>query len=203
MASETDIANVALRLVGGTRITSLTQGTPNANAVQDVYEETRDHLLEFPWNFATERVKLARSSTAPTFGFDYAYALPSDWVFTISIHDNDEGIGIFDYREEQVGSQKVISTDSEDVYMIYTKKETDPNLMTPAFRRALASALARDLAIAIANSNVLEDQLSKRATKDLAKAKSLDAMGSFPEQRPRGSWANSRNGFGSVWFRGR
>lgn len=203
MPSETDIANVALRLVGGTRITSLTQGTPNANAVQDIYEEIRDHLLEFPWNFATTRVKLARSATAPTFGYDYAYALPSDWVFTISIHDNDEGVGIFDYREEQVGDQRVISTDSEDVYMVYTSKEIDTNIMSAAFRKAFASAIARDLAITIANSNILEDQLSKRATKDLARAKSLDAMGSFPEQRPRGSWANSRNGAGNVWFRGR
>lgn len=60
--------------------------------------------------------------------------------------------------------------------------------MTPAFRRALASALARDLAITVANSNVLEDQLGKRAIKDLARAKSLDAMGSFlnPAQEVRG-----------------
>jgi hypothetical protein len=152
-------------------------------------------MLEFPWNFATKRVKLAQSATDPTFGYDNAFALPSDWMFTISAHDNDEGVGTIDYREEQVGGQKVIVTNYSDVYLIYTYKETDPNIMTPAFRIALASALARDLAITIANSNVLEDQLSKRATKDLMKAKSLDGMGSFPEQRPRGSWANSRNGY--------
>ncbi len=195
MSSETDISNVALRLVGGTRITSRSQGTPNANAVDDIYDETRDHLLEYPWNFATKRVKLAQSVTSPTFGYDNAFVLPSDWLFTISVHDNDEGVGVIDFREEQVSGQKVIATNYSDVYMIYTYREIDPNLMTAAFRRALASALARDLAITIANSNVLEDQLSKRATKDLAHAKSLDAMGSFPERRPRGSWANSRTGY--------
>ena len=194
MPSETDIANIAFRLVGGTRITSLTQGTPNANAVQDLYPEIRDHLLEFPWNFTTKRVQLARSTTAPSFGYDYAYTLPSDWVFTISVHDNDAAAGTLDYRHEQVASQNVITTDSLEVYLVYTHRETDTNLMSAAFRRALASALARDLAITIANSNVLEDQLSKRATKDLARAKSLDAMGSFPEARPRGNWAGSRNG---------
>jgi hypothetical protein len=51
------------------------------------------------------------------------------------------------------------------------------------------------LAITIANSNVLEDQLSKRADRDLGRAKSIDAVGSFPEPRPRGSWADSRNGW--------
>jgi hypothetical protein len=198
MASETSIANVALRLVGGTRITSLTQGTPNANAVQDLYIHVRDELLEYPWNFATKRVQLAKSTTAPTFGYDNAFALPSDWLYTISAHDNDEGVGTIDFRHEQVASQNVISSDVDKVYLIYTYKEIDPNLMTPGFRKALASALARDLAITVANSNILEDQLSKRATKDLARAKSQDAMGSFPEPRPRGSWANSRNrsGFG-------
>tara|TARA_R110002020_G_scaffold173776_6_gene364740 strand:- start:3925 stop:4515 length:591 start_codon:yes stop_codon:yes gene_type:complete len=195
MPSETDIANVALRLVGGTRITSLTQATPNANAVNDIYTEIRDNMLEFPWNFATQRVELARLSTTPSFGYDYAYALPADWLYTISIHDNDGGYGTIDYREEQVANQKVIATDHSSVYLTYVKRETDPNLMPASFRVALESALARNLAITIANSNVLEDQLAARAEKDLARAKSVDALSSFPEPRPRGSWASSRNGF--------
>ncbi len=195
MASETSIANIALRLVGGTRITSLTQGTPNANAVQDIYTEVRDNLLAFPWNFATKRVELAKSSTNPTFGFDSAFAHPADWLYTISVHDNDGGHGTIDYRHEQVAGQNVISTDSSQVFMTYTYKETDPNIMPPFFRIALSSALARDLSITIANSNVLEDQLSKRADRDLGRAKSIDALTSFPEPRPRGSWANSRSGW--------
>ena len=195
MPSETDIANVALRLVGGTRITSLTQATPNANAVNDIYSQIRDDMLEYPWNFATQRVALAQLSTPPAFGFDFAYALPADWAYTISVHDSDAGHGTIDYREEQLASQKVLSTNHSTVYLTYVKKETDPNLMPASFRLALASALARNLAITIANSNVLEDQLSERAKKDLARAKSIDAVSSFPEPRPRGNWANSRNGF--------
>ena len=195
MPSETDIANVALRLVGGTRITSLTQATPNANAVNDIYTEIRDNLLEFPWNFATQRVELAQLATTPSFGYDYAYVLPANWAYTISVHDNDAGYGTIDYREEQVGNQKVIATNHSSVYLTYVKKETDPNMMPASFRMALASNLARNLAIPIANSNVLEDQLASRAEKDLARAKSIDALGSFPEPRPRGTWANSRNGF--------
>jgi hypothetical protein len=195
MPSETDVANVALRLVGGTRITSFTQATPNANAINDIYSEIRDTLLEFPWNFATQRVELAKLTATPSFKFDYAYALPSDWIYTISVHDNDGGVGTIDYREEQLSGQKVFTTDSDSMYLTYVKRETNPNLMPPSFRIALASALARNLAITIANSNVLEDQLAARAEKDLSKAKSIDAMGSFPEPRPRGSWATSRNGF--------
>ena len=142
MPSETDIANVALRLVGGTRITSLTQATPNANAVNDIYSEIRDILLEFPGNFATQRVELAQLSTTPSFGYDYAYVLPANWAYTISVHDNDAGYGTIDYREEQVGNQKVIATNHSSVYLTYVKKETDPNMMPASFRMALASNLA-------------------------------------------------------------
>ena len=67
--------------------------------------------------------------------------------------------------------------------------------MPTSFRVAFASALARNLAITLSNSNVLEDQLAARAEKDLARSKSIDSMGSFPEPRPRGTWADSRNGF--------
>jgi hypothetical protein len=91
MPSKVDIANRALRLIGGERITSFTQGTPNANKVTDLYDELVDDLLRYPWNFATKRVKLAQSSTAPTFEFDHAYTLPSDWIYTVSVHGNDIG----------------------------------------------------------------------------------------------------------------
>lgn len=195
MASETGIANAALRLIGGERITSFTDGSKNANVIQDCYAEVRDDLLRsHDWNFATKRQKLARSSTAPAFGFDYAYTLPSDWLRTVSVHDNDAGTGTFVYKTEQVGDQRVIVCDAEDVYLRYVAQVTDPNMMPADFRRALEFALARDIAVPIASSNTLEDQLAKRTKSMRAKAMSTDAMGSFPDPRPRGSWADSRGG---------
>ena len=197
MASKVGIANIALRLVNGGRITSFSQGNKEANLVSDLYDERRRELLSFPWNFAGIRVKLARSLTTPTFGFTYAYVLPSDWLYTVSVHDNDAGIGTILYKEEQVGGQNVLLADEEDVYLHYTKDEEDPNLMTASFRRALASSLAADLAIPIANSRGLQQELRGQAKSDLNKAKSQDSQGSFPSSRPRGSWANVRNGLRS------
>ena len=77
MAGETDVINAALRLVGASPITSLTDGTNSANVADDLYDEVRDDLLRsHPWNFATQRVKLAKSSTTPTFEFDNAFPVP-------------------------------------------------------------------------------------------------------------------------------
>lgn len=195
MPGETDVINTAARLVGAEAITSITDGTKTANVASDIYEELRDNLLRsHPWNFATKRVQLARSATAPTFEFDYAYVLPSDWLRTISVHDNDAGSGTLFNRMEQVGSQLVLVASSEQVYLRYVARVEDPNLMALDFRRALEVSLARDFAIPLASSNTLYEALSRRADRDLMQARSTDSMGSPPEQRPRGSWASSRGG---------
>ena len=45
MVAETDIVNGAIRLVGGNTVTSLTDGSKNANIANDIYDELRDDLL--------------------------------------------------------------------------------------------------------------------------------------------------------------
>lgn len=193
--SETDLVNVALRLIGANAITSLDDGSNEANVAQDLYEELRNDLLRsHPWNFATKRQKLAQLSSASGYEFDYAYPYPSDWLRTIAVHDNDAGTGTFLYRTGQIDGQACIVTDSEDVWLTYVAQVTDPNIMDVSFRKALELALAQELAIPIAGSNTLEDQLRKKAERQIAKARSIDGLGEFPRQRPRGSWASARQG---------
>ena len=196
MASDTDIINFALRRVGAERITSRTDGTKGANVANDIYDELLDDMLRsHPWNFATKRKKLAQSSTDPVYEFDHAYPLPSDWLRTISVSDNDAGYGTILYRMELVADVRAIVTSADDVWLRYVSRVTDPNIMTADFRKAFASALARDLSIPIASSNALHDRMSLLANSALLKARSSDALGASPELRPRGSWAASRGGW--------
>jgi hypothetical protein len=201
MPSVTDMVNVSLRLIGQTPISSLTDGSTTANVMDDLYTEARDQLLRMHnWNFATKRSKLAQSSTAPPFEFDYAYPLPSDWIRTVSAHDNDAGYGGLLYRMEFVGSQRVIVCNSDQVYLRYVYQVSDANLMTPDFRECLEILLARNGALAIASSNVMFDTYDKKFKQVLARARSTDSMGSYPEMRPKGSWAKSRNGRSDDYF---
>ena len=195
--SDVEIANTALRLIGGKRITSFDDGSKNADSVSDIYGPLRQHLLAHPWNFSTLRVQLAQLSTAPAFGYDNAYTMPSDWIYTVQVSGDDEGLGIVEYREEQQGSQNVILSNEDEIYLLYSRDEEDPNLWSPNFRRAMATALARDLAIDIAGSNALHARMEIRARRALSKAQSTDAITDFPRSRPRGSWANSRSGLRS------
>ena len=118
-----------------------------------------------------------------------------DWLRTISVHDNDAGHGTVLSRHEQVDGKNAIVSSADAIYLRYISRVTDPNLMSADFRRALALSLARDLAIPLASSNTMQEQFAREVTRVLARARSADAMGSFPELRPRGSWAASRGGF--------
>lgn len=192
--SETDIVNAALRLIGAGRITSLTEGSKNANVANDLYEITRDDLLRsHNWNFATKRTTLARSSTAPASEFAYGYVLPANWIRTVSVHDNDAGVGTVAHRTEELADAGVILSNAETLYLRYIYRATDPNRLSADFVSALEIALARDLAPGVANASAARvDQLERRAQQVLARAKSVDAQGSMPEMRPVGSWVSSR-----------
>lgn len=194
MATDVEIANTALRRLGANRIVSFTDGTKSSDSVSEFYDETRDDLLRaHNWNFATQRVKLARLATVPAFGFSYAYGLPSDWLRTVSVHDNDAGDGAVEYKEEYLAGQNVLLCSAEDVYLRYVSKITDPNRMPPDFRLALSRKLAAAMAVDLAKSNTLQETCAKEAESITRRAKSADAMGSTPERRPRGSWADIRS----------
>lgn len=193
MPSNIDVINVALRRVGTARINSLTDDSPEAAQAGDLYDNVVDQLLrQHAWNFATKREKLARVSEVPSFEFDYAYAVPADWIRTVSVHPDDRGVGHLQYREEWQDNQRVILASCEDLYLRYIARITDPNLWPADFRDAVSFIMARDMAISIASSNTLLNNLDALARRKVAAARSADAMGSSPERRPRGSWVTRR-----------
>jgi hypothetical protein len=195
MADAIGIANSALRKIGAGRISAFDDGDKNANAVSDLYDPLRLELLRaHNWNFAARWTKLARLSGTPAAGFRYFFALPSDWVRTIQVADNDAGVGDVDYREESDGTALRIACSSEEVWARCVTDVSDANRMTPDFREALACALARDLAIPIAQSNTLREEMKDAVDKALRRAKSTDAISDRPEPRRSGSWASIRSG---------
>lgn len=197
MASDTDIANRSMRLLKANRITSLTDGSNNANVANDVFAEVREDLLRaHNWNFAQKWVQLAKLSEVPAFEFDNAFALPSDWMRTVSVHDNDAGVGAAPlYREGEVDDQGVILSSADEMWMRYVYRVTDPNRMAADFRSAFSFALALAMPGISNLSAVREDRLDGRAERRLRRAKHSDAMGSVPEKRPVGSWVTSRGGY--------
>jgi hypothetical protein len=196
MATEAGICNSALSKLGNNRINSLTEGTTAANLCLEQYGKLRDHLLRsHDWNFAASRVKLAQFSSTPAFGYNFQYALPSDWMRTISVHPGDRRKGhVTDYATESTEAEgRVLRTDCPDVHLRYVRKVGDPNVMDPAFREALAWRLAMELAVPLAKSGSLRDRMAAGFDDALAIAKSIDGQDDPPQVLPDGSWVMARH----------
>ncbi len=190
MATEVGICNSALSKIGAKRIASLTEGSKNANFCNEQYEKLRDDLLRaHVWNFAVKRQQLARLSEAPAFGFQFKYRLPSDWLRTVMVQDNADGAGAVEYRQEGA----TLHTNAAQVYLRYVRQLADPNEMTADFREVLATLIARELAIPIANSNTLFQLMDERYRTRFRRARSADSIEDFPDRMPAGSWATVRS----------
>lgn len=193
MASEVTIANAALQLVKNSKeITSRSQGTKEANAVDAIFDELRDFMLEsHNWNFATKRVQLAQLATTPAYEWDYEYQLPSDFIRVVSVHNNSTGRDWVAYKIE---NGKIMS-DASALYLRYVARVEDPNLMPATFRNAFAKLLASRLAMTISQSAALSKELySQYLDQDIPLAKSSDSIQDMPDQLPESSWLSVRYG---------
>lgn len=199
MPTETELVNAALRKGGGAkRILALTDSVGSAGIANDVLESERNDLLrDGVWNFTITRVELAALATEPAFGYDLAYALPSDCLRVVSVHDNDAGTGTVPYKIESVvqtdGSYiNVIATDSASCFLRYCRIVTDPNLMSAGFRQVLILRLAKIFAISLAKSNSLYTSLKAEEDVAFRRARSTDGIEDWSDPLPEGSWASSR-----------
>lgn len=190
MASVVGICNSALIKLGATPVMSLNDGSKNANLCNAQFERLRDELLRsHVWNFASARRSLAQLAESPSFGFDYAYQLPSDWLRTVSVHDDDAGRGAVEYKIE---GRRLLSNAS-GIHLRYIREVTDPNDMDAAFRETLAWKIAADLALPITQSTTTREQMTEGLRRALANARSVDAIEDFPEAFPESDWILERH----------
>ena len=174
MASVVNMCNSALNLLGASTIAALTDDTKNAKLCNQRYEPVRNRVFRsHAWNCLHKRVQLARNSTAPVVEYSYAYALPSDCLRILKIHNGttDSIASALDYKLEG----RNIVTDEGTVYLIYIALDTDPNNYDTYLREAISHQLAADLCYAITNNAALANNYMARADERLREARFIDA----------------------------
>ena len=145
MASVVDICNGALNQLGATTILSLTEDSKNARLCNQRFTQVRDAVFRsHPWNCLQKRQELAADTTAPAWGFKFAYTLPADCLRLLRILDYDSN-----YKVE---GRKILSNTSS-MKILYVARITDPNEYDELLRETLSAALAADIAYAITSSN--------------------------------------------------
>ena len=130
-------------------------------------------LAERDWKFAKTRVELQQSSSSPLYAYNYAYALPADYLRLVRPRPREDdrrlwwSVGTWPYEHdwpvsppwvdpyiiETVNGVMCLLTDhNNDVYPLYInyiKLITDMTILTPAFVNSLTNRLCAELAIAI------------------------------------------------------
>jgi len=167
MASTVDICNGALNQLGATTILSLTEDSKNARLCNSRYTQVRDSVFRsHPWNCLQKRVELAQDTTAPAWGFKYAYTLPADCLRLLRILDYDSN-----YKVE---GRKILSN-TETMKILYISRVTDPNEYDESLREILSSALGSDIAFAVTSNNTTATNMYNLFQDKLKDARFIDS----------------------------
>ena len=167
MASVVDICNGALNQLGATTILSLTEDSKNARLCNSRYTQVRDALFRtHPWNCLQKRIQIAADSTAPAWGFTYAYTLPADCLRLLKILDYDSN-----YKVE---GRKVLSN-TETMKILYVARVTDPNEYDELLRETLSASLSADIAFAVTSNNTTSQNMYQLYQEKLKDARFVDS----------------------------
>ena len=192
MASTVDICNGALNQLGATTILSLTEDSKNARLCNSRFTQVRDGVFRsHPWNCLQKRIELAQDTTAPAWGFSYAYTLPADCLRLLRILDYDSN-----YKVE---GRKILSNTSS-MKILYIGRITDPNEYDELLRETLSASLAADIAFAVTSNNttannmynLFQDKLRDARFVDSTEGQNIDQDLGMSDQIDAGTFINSR-----------
>lgn len=189
MASEIDIYNMALSHIGSTATVQDKERSPERVTCSRFYETTRDALLAYkacPWSFAKTSQALADLGGPPT-NWTYRYALPNDCITALFIVLAGNG----NPREDQqipfeIGfsnASRVLLTNQPEAELCYVKRITEAERLSSPFVEALSLRLGAMIAMPIAKSASMRDELLQLAEQaaQVAMAHELNQAQQAPE----------------------
>jgi len=174
--SQTDIANQALVRIGERVIMDINDSTAvTARKCKVVFEQSvREIGASHAWNGLKDRATLALLATAPAFGWDCQYQLPTNYLRLVKLNgvdvNNDEP---GDFCE--IEGTKLL-TDETTAQIQYVKYSADTALYAPLFIKALVTLLASKLALTIRQDEAMASNLLGTYEQvDLPKARMKDS----------------------------
>ena len=183
------LCNNALVLCGASPITSLTEDSANARALNAVYEIARKSILtECKWTFSTTRTTIATVATTTIAWFydeeSYVYTRPSAALRIWGMSD------IYAlWREE--GSYLI--SDTAGLGAIFTFDQSDVSLWPPKFVAAFMDKLCSEVCYMILNSiQKAEAFLSKYEKISLPAAKTENSQTGTHQQVIDDSWEGAK-----------
>lgn len=199
MASDVDIANVALTRLGADRIMALSDNVKEAREINAVYVTRRNHLLRvFNWSFAMERVSLPALSTTPDWGYPYEYQLPSDCARVVQVNDVWQIPGLADYKggpdsePYRIEGRKIRTDIGAPLKLRYIRRVTNEGEFDDAFVEVFGLDLANVTCEAITQSSTKKRDIKDDLREAILQAIRANAIELPPQELPDDSWIISR-----------
>lgn len=199
MANTIQIINSALTKLGAKRITALTDNVKEAREMNAIYELRRDACQRaHNWSFAIERTTLPALSDAPSWGYAYAYQLPSDCLRVVQVNDIWVIPGLADYisgvddEPFKIEGRKIVSDWSAPLKLKYIKRVTDASQFDALFAEYYACDLAVNVCEALTQSNTKKESAKDDLQQALLDAIRANAIELPPQPIPDDSWVMSR-----------
>lgn len=198
MASEVEIANVALTLLGSSRVLSIDDDVKAAREIKAVFNISRDALLAgYDWSFAKTRTQLSALASAPPFGFGLQYQLPVDCLRVVMVGDHYAGVDLTDYRgsptEEFTFEGRTILTDlGAPLSLVYIKRVTDTAQFQSNFAKAFGAQLAVDVCEALTQSETKRARAEAQLNKEIGLAIRANAIELPPKRLADDDWLIAR-----------
>lgn len=197
MASQVGICNLALAKLGAASIRDLNDGTRNANQMQTIYDACLDaELSAHPWTFASTRALIPADVTAPVFGWQYRYPLPTGYLKMIEIGQH----WLFYTLSScgpwfQIEGGAILTDEGSPLQIRHIQRITNAGLLPPLFVQSLACRLAFESAEAL-TQNLSKRQQAQAEWKDaIRQAKRTNDIELPPQSSAATSWELAMRGF--------
>ena len=194
MASQVEICNSALNMLGANNIISLTEDSKNARLMNQRYEPIRDAVFRsHSWNCLIKRVELAQDTETPSHEYTKQYTLPSDCLRVLRVggHHDGSSSDLDNGQTFKIEGRKLL-TDEGTVYLIYIALITDVNQYDTLLRETIAARLAAELSYAITSSAALTNSLKETYLEKLREARFTDATEGTADNLDSSTFINSR-----------
>jgi hypothetical protein len=195
MASKLSLYNAALAHLGPTRLASLDEERPDRHELDEVWDATKQAMLERGiWFFATRAIEWhADTDVVTTFGAQYAFSFPDDYVRMRSLGiDETQEVEDWSYKRE---GQYYLS-DYETLYLSYISNDPafggDPSNYSQLYADAFAADLAHRCALPVTRDGQDKDKLYLKFEALLTRAKRIEAVDERTKFKPLSSWVRAR-----------
>lgn len=194
MATQLQIANMALRLLGAERISAVDTSTEEGRFVTDAWDMVRDDALQaYPWKFAMVYDVWEAETDRPEHTWSYSYPHISGALKVVNCPDLLTSEWTIGQKIASGGGRSILAdTDGDDLNVIYIKQVTDTTVWPPCFVTYMAAKLAAAGVEDLTGSAGAWDRINASMREAMRAAYVADAIEAPPSDIPVDDWIAAR-----------